>query len=202
MTNSLKDRAKCDWVYNLQADEVLHEDILPNIRMISKQGMTPYQSVALKFLHFVGDFLHVETQPGYEMAIRLVPNTKKIFVAADGWTFGGDVDPVGVIESPPVFHFGWVYGKNNIYKRIHQAQSIYKAQGAYQQDLKFCMEVDREFEKNPESYEGWQRKLLAYRKIRPYKGSYPYVAEHLLDKGNLNYQPDLRVLNLELTPIT
>ena len=198
MTNLLKARAKCDWVYNLQADEILHEDILPKIKMISTHGITSYHSVALKFLHFVGDFFHVETQPGYETAIRLVPNTKAFFVAEDGWTFHGDVDPIGVIESPPVFHFGWVYGKDNIYKRMNQAQNIYRANESYIQDLKFCKEVEQNFKNRSEHYAGWQRKMLAYRRIRKYEGCYPKAALHLFDKGNYSYEPDTRVLDMEI----
>jgi len=198
ITNKLKERAKCDWVYNLQADEVFHEDILPKLRKLSAQGMVPYHSVALKFLHFVGDFFHVEAQPGYDVAVRLVPNSEQFFVVEDGWTFGGDLEPIGMIESPPLFHFGWVYGRNNIYKRKNQAQNIYKAQESYQKDLKFCLEVDRNFDKNQDDYHGWQRKMLAYRKIRPYRGDHPHVARHLLEKGNVSYEPDLSILDLEI----
>ncbi len=198
ITNRLKDRARCDWVYNLQADEIVHEELLSQIKKISTQAPAPYQSIGLKFLHFVGDFYHVETRPGYEVAIRMVPNGQQAFVAGDGWTFAGAVDPVGVIESPQVFHFGWVYCKNNIYKRINQARHIYTEQPSYLDDLKFCVEVERNVDNDPESVFGWQRKMLAYRKIRSYKGSYPAVAEHLLERGNMTYEPDLGVLDMEI----
>ncbi len=198
MTNKLKARAKCDWVYNIQADEVIHESFLPDLSNLTSQKSNKYGSFALKFLHFVGDFCHVETKTGYGVAVRLVPNIDGNFVADDGWTFRGETDPVGLINKPPLFHFGWVYAKNNIFKRKNQAEKIYTEQESYQNDYKFCNEIEDKIEENPEDYLGWQRKMLASRKIRRYQGDYPKVALPLINKGNIHYEPDLSILETEI----
>ncbi len=197
MTNRLKERAKCDWVYNLQADEVIHEAFLPKLRLMTSQPHSEYASFALKFLHFVGDFQHVETKPGYEHAVRLVPNLVENFVAEDGWTFGGSIDPVGLVEDPPLFHFGWVYSKNNLYKRKNQAKNIHSQQKSYQKDYDLCLDIENEYYDSPDKFAGWQRKMLAYRKIRKYEGDYPLVAKGLLQKGTVTYDPDPGVLDMD-----
>jgi hypothetical protein len=196
VTNRLKARAKCQWIYNLQADEVIHEVFLPMLRILVNQGTSEYRSFAVKFLHFVGDFKHIETKPGYGFAVRLAPNREDIFVAGDGWTFDGAIDPFGIIEDPPLFHFGWVYAKNSVFKRKNQATSIYSGKASYQKDYELCQQIESEIEKNPDDFLGWQRKMLCSRKIRRYKGGYPKVAMGLLERGNIKYDPDPDVLDI------
>ena len=196
ITNRLKARAKFDWIYNIQADEVIHESFLPKLIYLTRQKKSDYRSFAVEFLHFVGDFHHVETNPGYRCAVRLVPNSDRIHVAGDGWTFDGDIHPVGFIPDPPLFHFGWVYARNNIFKRKHQAEYIYQNEESYQKDCAFCREIEGKIDKDADEILGWQRKMLVSRKIRNYTGDYPRVAHHLLDKGNLAYHPDACVLNI------
>lgn len=198
MTNMLKARARCDWVYNLQADEVIHESFLQSLRYLTQQKKDRYGSYGLKFLHFVGDFCHIETKPGYDVAVRLAPNNEGNFIADDGWTFRGGIEPIGVINQPPLFHFGWVYSKSNIFKRKNQAANIYMEQDSYQEDNKFCKEIEGQFDENPDAFYGWQRKMLSARKIRKYTGGYPMVVKQLLKNGNLTYMPDVRILELEI----
>ena len=198
MTNLLKNRAKCHWVYNIQADEIIHETLLPKLRYITRHHKNQYRGFALKFLHFVGDFNHVETKPGYDIAVRLVPNTENIFATDDGWTFRGEIDPVGVIESPPLFHFGWIYAKDNLYKRKNQAKFVYREQKSYQKDYELCDGIERQIDEDTQSFVGWQRKMLAARKIRKYTGSYPRIMVHLMEKGNVSYQPDVKVLDMAI----
>jgi glycosyltransferase involved in cell wall biosynthesis len=196
MTNTLKARANCKWIYNIQADEVVHESFLPKLLYLTEQNQSDYRSFAVKFLHFVGDFFHVETNPGYRFAVRLVPNCENIQIVGDGWTFDGDINPVGFITDPPLFHFGWVYARNNIFKRKHQAKYIYQDEETYQKDYEFCREIEKSIDENSEDFSGWQRKMLSSRRIRNYRGTYPKVALHLLEKGNMTYHPDPYILNI------
>lgn len=196
MTNRIKARAKGDWIYNIQADEVIHESFLPKLIYLTRQKTPDYRSFAVEFLHFVGDFRHVETNPGYRFAVRLVPNSDRIHVMGDGWTFEGDIHPVGFIQEPPLFHFGWVYARNNIFKRKHQAEYIYQDEESYQKDHEFCRQIEGEIDKDVDAVLGWQRKMLASRKIRRYRGEYPRVTSHLLGKGNVTYHPDPSILDI------
>jgi len=200
MTNKLKERAQCEWVYNLQADEIIHEGMLSKLKRLTDGSPSQFGSYAVTFLHFVGDFYHVETNPGYDTAVRLVPNVEKNYVADDGWTFRGELEPIGLIKSPPLFHFGWVFSKDNIFKRKNQAENIHREQESYQQDYEFCKEIEEKFDENPDMFLGWQRKMLSYRKIRKYVGDYPQAALRLLTRGNVSYEPDLEILDLAITP--
>lgn len=199
VTNQLKARARCDWVYNIQADEVVHETILPKFHRLTTTQTNKFASFALRFLHFVGDFHHIETNPGYEYAVRLVPNAENVSAVSDGWTFDGNVEPVGIIKYPPLFHFGWVYSKNNLYKKKNHAENIFRGDEPCQKEYQFCHEIEKQIEEKPDAFIGWQRKLLAYRKIRRYEGGYPKVAQHLLKRDNFEYEPDPSVLDMDLS---
>jgi hypothetical protein len=196
MTNKLADRARCNWIYNIQADEVMHESMLPKIQYLKTLSGSNVNSFGVRFLHFVGDFYHVETKPGYSHAVRLASNIQDIRAVGDGWTFGGGIYPIGMVEEPPLFHFGWVYARNNISKRKHQAKHIHADEKIYQKDYIFCCEIEKDMDEKPEDLVGWQRKMLASRRIRPYEGDYPRVASHLLERGNLTYEPDIKVLKM------
>lgn len=198
VTNKLKQRAAGDWVYNLQADEVIHEGLLAKLDAIAKGHCPEFRSFAVNFLHFVGDFCHIETLPGYSMAVRLVPNDHAVRVAGDGWTFEGALGQIGLIQEPPLFHFGWVYALNNISKRKNQACSIYSEEESYKDDYRLCEQVEQWAGDAPENVLGWQRKMLAVRRIRPYQGEYPKACLHLLTRGNLRYSPDAYALEINL----
>ena len=101
VSDRLIKKATKDWVYYLQADEIIHEDNIKFIKFIAESS--DYNAVSFPFYHFTRAW---EPTQGYTDAIRMIRNHRKINLKGDAWTFESEVDPVcPSIESPrPVYH--------------------------------------------------------------------------------------------------
>ncbi|MBC8277004.1 MAG: glycosyltransferase [FCB group bacterium] len=125
-----------DWIFYLQADEILHEKNLDLLRKIDG-GDYPFNAVAFDFLHFSGSWHHVNPNPGYTKAIRMFRNGRKIISHHDGWSFCGEVEPVMDCSDAwePIYHYGWVFRENIPAKRENHA-GLYPDNKDYQQAAK------------------------------------------------------------------
>ena len=118
-------RCQHNWIYYLQADEIIHPKNYSFIRMISS-SILPVRTVEFGFVHFLESWEPIMPQnplnrPGfYNVAIRMVKNDPKIFLRGDGWTFGGETNPMTLAEWAPqyLYHLGWVFPKNIALKTI------------------------------------------------------------------------------------
>jgi len=125
--------SKCSrqWVYYLQADEIIHEK---NIEFIRNIPSSKFNSVKFMFAHFIGSWKPLPVGgAAYSSAIRMVRNIPAISMVGDGWTFQGKIDPICPKElcPMPIFHLGWVFPKNIDLKNLEQAK-IYRNMKAYQ----------------------------------------------------------------------
>ncbi len=127
-------RASGEWIYYIQADEIVHEDSAPKIKYITRSN-TEANSAAFSFLHFTDSWNHTAENPAYIAALRMFRNGRKIFSHLDGWSFHGEVDPVldCTKECQPVFHYGWVFKENVGAKRQNLAQ-LYSDKESYQKE--------------------------------------------------------------------
>ena len=76
-------REKCtgDWLFYLQADEVIHEKYLPVIQQRCKELIydNEVEGIILKYLHFWGDYYHYHYSHGwYKNEIRIIRNDPEI----------------------------------------------------------------------------------------------------------------------------
>ena len=122
ITDKAVSRASCDWIYYIQADEIVHESNHAVIRAIANSDINA-NSAAFSFLHFQGSWEHVIEKPSYIAAIRMFRNGRNILSHHDGWSFHGDVNPVLDCTSncKPIYHYGWVFKENIREKKINRA---------------------------------------------------------------------------------
>ena len=121
-------RCKYEWIYYLQADEIIHPGNYSYIRMIADNDI-PVNSVEFWFVHFLGSWipigpLSVPDWPGfYNVAIRMVRNRDDIQLRGDAWTFGGETNPAMIAELAPrhLYHLAWVFPENILQKRMSKA---------------------------------------------------------------------------------
>ena len=132
ITDKAVERASGDWIFYIQADEILHERNHELLQKIDK-GTYPIKAVSFEFLHFTGSWYHVNPNPGYHKAIRMFRNNGKVFSHHDGWSFHGDVEPVLDVSQDwlPIYHYGWVFRDNISAKRKSHA-SLYPDLKEYQ----------------------------------------------------------------------
>jgi len=127
-------RCKYEWIYYLQADEVLHEDSVQFIRDIAEKHSDIYNSVWFPFCHFLSGW---EPSPkgkaAYDEAIRMVKNRSDITFLGDAWSFTGATEPsCPANQCPkPIYHLGGVFPKSRDQKAVGHGR-IYTGLGDYQ----------------------------------------------------------------------
>lgn len=130
-------RAKNDWIYYLQADEVIHEDNISHIKNISKS--TQYNAASFPFYHFIRAWK--PSEQGYKEAIRMIRKNKRINIQGDAWTFEGEINPLcpANLSPKPIYHFGWVFPKQNDIKDIDHSK-IYTNMPEYQEKMRKALQ--------------------------------------------------------------
>jgi hypothetical protein len=109
-------KARCDFTYLLQADEVIADETAQYIVKVSK--IEDINSVCFPFYHFLRSW--VPSKGGYDKAIRMVRRGHGK-LKGDGFTFfGNDLDPVYQSKNcpKPIAHFAWCFPNQNIVKDI------------------------------------------------------------------------------------
>lgn len=114
--------AECtgDWAFYLQADEVIHEDDLPELAQLMREnlGKPAILAIQLRYRHFYGDYRTVNPY-FYRKAIRIVRNNGLLVSTADACGFALKNDPTArnVQDGPPenflktriyISHYSWV----------------------------------------------------------------------------------------------
>lgn len=139
--NMAKDLCHCEWCLNVQADEVYHEDQLETIRGLS--GEYPdANSFRFGFLHFYGDFEHVQKSSAYTEAVRMFRNIEGIYAEHDGWTWKGETTPSFRVHVN-VYHFGYVFPVNIVQKQISHAENFYRASEGYQRNKDIVLATNK-----------------------------------------------------------
>jgi hypothetical protein len=104
--------ADSDWLFYLQADEVVHEKYLPVI----KEAMEKYkddqrvEGLLFHYLHFYGSYKYVgDGRKWYSKEIRVIRNNRQIrsYRDAQGFRINGRKLNVKQIEAY-IYHYGWV----------------------------------------------------------------------------------------------
>jgi hypothetical protein len=101
-----------DWVFYIQADEVLHEQYLPVIKAGMEQWNERPEAEGLLFhyLHFYGTYDYVgDSRRWYRKEIRIIRNDKNIrsWLDAQGFRKNGQKLKVKPVEAY-IYHYGWV----------------------------------------------------------------------------------------------
>ena len=131
ISNRNQRRCKNEWVYYLQADEIIPPENVDFIKKIATESK--FNSVSFPFWHFIGAWKPLEGSAAYQSAIRMVKNRPDISLIGDAWNFGGKVNPIcpSTDVPKPILHLAWVYPGNTDEKRIQHGQ-IYLDMKGYQ----------------------------------------------------------------------
>jgi glycosyltransferase involved in cell wall biosynthesis len=111
-------RCKGDYIFYLQADEVLHHrDILQIPKLIGD-----HNSLTMTFLHIRYDFDYM-LKGGYKRAIRFFKNNK-VRSHWDAYSFEGNVSP-SFDSDINLYHVGYVFVRNILQKMINHSNNFY-----------------------------------------------------------------------------
>ncbi len=141
-TDIAKEACSGDWVFYLQADEVVHEEDLKTISNRCEELLDNKKVDGLLFdyLHSYGDYNHYNNGRGwYQNEIRIVKNQKDIhsFISAQSFRRIPDFDGVSYREkegtiklnvakvSAKIYHYGWVRPPHYMQKKKIALDSIH-----------------------------------------------------------------------------
>jgi len=125
LTNVALDACDGDWCVYVQADEVLHEEELPGLRsrLESLQEDPRVQGLLFDYLHFFGDYRHLQTGHGwYQREIRAVRNGIGVRSVRDAqsFRFADDRRLAVAFAGARVFHYGWVRPPRNMQTKVRE----------------------------------------------------------------------------------
>ncbi len=146
-TDIAKSHCTGDWLFYLQADEVVHERDLPTIRRRCEQLLDDREVEGLLFgyLHFWGDYDHYQRSHGwYKREIRIVRNDPEIhsWESAQSFRRIPDFDghsyrqregthklKVAPVEAT-IFHYGWVRPPRLMRTKSRALDTVHKGTAA------------------------------------------------------------------------
>lgn len=128
---------KADWCIYLQADEIIHEDDIPAIRIAMEDFLEDkmVDGLLFNYIHFYGNYSHIgSSRRWYRHEIRVIRNDKSIhsFRDAQGFRKNNDFLRVKKINAR-IFHYGWVKKpeqqqekQKNFHKLWHSDEKVKK----------------------------------------------------------------------------
>lgn len=196
-TDIAKEYFSGDWLFYLQADEVVHEKDHAVIRQRCEQLIDNQEVEALvfRYIHFWGDYNHAFTanHNWYRREMRIIRNRPEIHSWRDAQSFrlipdftkekyltkvGTRKLNVAKVEAD-IYHYGWVRPPLLMNKKTVSFENCYKDDNQPVQQEIILSEVD----------------FGALGCVPKFKGSHPQVMKakiHLFDWGNkLNYTKTL-----------
>lgn len=183
-TDIAKEHCSGDWLFYLQADEVIHEEDIPEIKSACGRflGDKEVEGFLFKYRHFWGDYDHYHRAHGwYPYEIRIVRNLPEIhsWESAQSFRRIPDFDGLNyrrqentfklkVVELDAwIYHYGWVRPPELMRKKNKAFQTIHK--GKLRVDE---MEKQRYFE-----FDYGPLNLL-----QQFKGTHPEVMREWIEK--------------------
>ena len=104
--------ADTDWIFYIQADEVIHEKYHASILATAEKyvGVKKVQGLLFEYLHFYGTYDYVGDSRGwYSHEVRIIRNDKSISAYKDAQGFRVGKEKLSVVSvDAKVYHYGWV----------------------------------------------------------------------------------------------
>jgi hypothetical protein len=204
-----------DWAFYLQADEVVHENELPNIVKAAEQYLADknVEGLLFNYKHFYGTYDYLgDSRRWYDYEIRLIRNNKNIISYRDAQGFRTKENlPAGKagqklkvkLANTSIYHYGWVRHPD---KQMEKLVTFSTYWGAEQYDHSTVKEEDRfDFFKDVDSVtiftgthpqtmqkriaeKNWKIDLDTTKKKFSFKDKLLYKFEKLTGKRLFNYK--------------
>lgn len=165
--------ADTDWIFYIQADEVIHEKYHAVIRQTAEQYRheKKVDGLLFKYLHFYGTYEYVgDSRKWYQYEIRMIKNDKTISSFKDAQGFRRNGKKINVVKvDAEVYHYGWVKSPEQM--KIKQKNVA-----------RFYNEDDKavhDFLQEPDYFD-----FNEFDSIKRFTGSHPEVMKQRIEKKN------------------
>jgi len=187
-TDIAKSYCSGDWLFYLQADEVIHEKYLPVIRQRCEAFLNDsrVEGFLFKYIHFWGDYNHYHNSHGwYRNEIRIIRNDPDIhsWESAQSFRRIPNFDnlhyrqqegtyKLNVVEAnASVYHYGWVRPPSYMKSKIKAFKTNHKGKAAIEA-----------LEKTQQNYFAFDYGVLG--KLPVFKETHPAVMKEWIDRFN------------------
>lgn len=183
-TNIAKDHCTGDWLFYLQADEVVHEKYLPVIKQRCEEllDVEEVEGLLFHYKHFWGDYNHYHLGHGwYPNEIRIIRNKPDIYSWQSAQSFrrydyydnprqpdGTHKINVARVEAE-IFHYGWVRPPHLMQNKSRALDSVHWGRAKAEE---FYDKAPKEFDYGPLD------------RLGVFKGTHPAVMEEMISNFN------------------
>lgn len=137
-TNAAKEQCTGDWLFYIQADEVLHEKYIPVVQDAMEKYHTDKNVDGLRFWykHFYGSFDYFQDnyRNWYIREIRVIKNKPEIKSVGDAMDFrypdGSKLNKADI--KAEIFHYGWVRPPQVMMQKRTDFERLYHEDGDYE----------------------------------------------------------------------
>ncbi|MDB5275223.1 MAG: glycosyltransferase family 2 protein [Ferruginibacter sp.] len=173
--------ADTDWIFYIQADEVIHEKYHPVITAAAEKYATnkKVQGLLFKYLHFYATYDYVgDSRKWYNYEIRMIKNDRRItsYKDAQGFRMGDKKLDVVLIDAE-VYHYGWVKEPHKMLQKQKNTDQYYLKK-ADENHMAIKSSEVYDFEKN-------------YDSLRKFTGSHPSVMLQRIKRKNWQIELDI-----------
>ncbi len=123
--------ADTDWIFYIQADEVIHEKYHPAIREAAEKycEQKKVDGLLFKYLHFYGTYEYVgDSRKWYRHEVRLIKNNADILSFKDAQGFRRGRKKIRVVPvDAEVYHYGWVKSPEQMKRKLKNILRFYHA---------------------------------------------------------------------------
>jgi len=171
--------AEFDWAFYIQADEVVHEKYLDNIRLAMQKNLENKQvdGLLFKYTHFYGTYNYIgDSRKWYRHEIRVIRNNKYIrsYRDAQGFRKNGNKLNVKPIDAQ-VYHYGWVKNPQTMKTKILDFSRLWHDEEWIKQNLK----IDELFD------------FSDIDSLDKFTETHPKVMQQRIEKANWNIKLDI-----------
>ncbi len=193
-TDIAKEACKGDWLFYLQADEVVHEKDLDVIREKCEKHLYDgrVEGFLFQYFHFWGDFSHYQKAHGwYPREIRIIRNDPDIHSWRSAQSFrripGFDGKSYRQVKgtyklnviplNAHIYHYGWVRPPRLMNRKKKTLASIHKEKG----------DVEKTYFEDQAPFDYGRLDLLPR-----FRGSHPAVMKEWIERSDWKEEPPTR----------
>ncbi len=180
-----------DWLFYIQADEVLHEQYYPVIlsAMEKYKEDKNVEGLLFNYHHFYGSYKFIgDGRRWYSKEIRVIRNDKKIksYLDAQGFRKDGRKLNVKLIDAF-IYHYGWVRNPIEMQNKYADFGKLWNADAAYENWAEDLKKKSAQFDySNIDS-------------VTVFEGTHPAVMKDLIGKENWTFDVDVKKKNFKNT---
>ena len=181
--------ADSDWLFYIQADEVVHEQYHHNISKAMQQYLTDTKVDGLLFNynHFYGSYSYIgDGRSWYSKEIRIIRNNKQIRSYRDAQGFrkvdNGKLN-IKLIDAH-IYHYGWVKNPLIMYKKLEGVSKLWAGEEGIKSGDKY-EKLNLEFD------------FSKIDSVTFFKGTHPAVMQQLVNSENWSFEADPKKKNFK-----